>query len=77
MERITSLDLLAVLAKPRRLMATFAARVHYPLMVNLLPTRTPRAFPQKAELLSSLLICSMYWCLGLFSPRCGTSETCS
>lgn len=38
------------------------------LMSNLMSTRTPRVF--SAELQSSCSVLSLYWCLGLFLPRC-------
>ena len=71
-ERITSVSLLATLflMQPRMLLALLAARMHYWLVFNLVSTRTRRSIFTK--LLSSLSSPSMYWCLGLFLPRCRT-----
>ena len=55
---------------PRMPLAFLAARAHCWLIVNLSSTRTPRFL--SAELLSSRSIPSLYWCMGLFLPRCRT-----
>ena len=55
---------------PRMPLAFLAARAHCWLMVNLSSTSTPRSF--SAELLSSRSAPSLYWCIGLFLPRCRT-----
>ena len=55
---------------PRMPLAFLAARAHCWLMVNLLSTRTPRSL--STELLSSRSTPSLYWCMGLFLPRCRT-----
>ena len=69
---VTSPDLLAVLClmQPRRSLAAFGTRAHCCLVVNLVPTRTPRAF--SAKLFRSWSAPSMYWCMDLFLPRCRT-----
>ena len=51
-------------------LAFLAARAHCWLMVNLSSTRTPRSL--SAELLSGRSTPSLYWCMGLFLPRCRT-----
>ncbi|NXW18147.1 TENS3 protein, partial [Circaetus pectoralis] len=73
--RIAPLDLLATLflMQLRILMTAFAMRLHCWLMVSLLSTRTPRSF--SAELSSNQLAPSMYWCLGLFLPRCRSLQS--
>ncbi|KAK4810782.1 hypothetical protein QYF61_008754, partial [Mycteria americana] len=69
--RITSLDLLAILCLMQpRIPLALAARAHCWLMFNLVSTRTPRSF--SARLLSSWVAPSIYWCLGLFLPKCRT-----
>ncbi|XP_068788224.1 uncharacterized protein [Struthio camelus] len=70
--RITSLDLLPTLClmHPRRPLAFLATRAHCCLMLHLLSTGTPRSFFM--ELLSSRSTPSLYWCMGLFLPRCRT-----
>ena len=55
---------------PRIPLAFLADRAHCWLMVNLSSTRTPR--PLSAELFSSRSTPSLYWCMGLFLPRCRT-----
>jgi len=59
-----------LLMHPRIPLAFLAARVHCYLMVNLLSTRTLRSLSK--ELLSSRSAPSLYWCIGLFLPRCRT-----
>ena len=59
-----------LLMHPRIPLAFLAARAHCWLMVNLSSTRTPRSL--SAELLSSRSTPSLYWCMGLFLPRCRT-----
>lgn len=49
--------------------AAFTARTHCWLMFNLV---TPRSF--SAKLLSSQVVPSMSWCLGLLLPRCWTLQ---
>ena len=70
--RITSLNLLATLhlMKPRIPSTTVAARAHCWLMFILVSTMTPMDF--SAKLLSRRSASSIYWCLGLFLPRCRT-----
>jgi len=51
-------------------LAFLASRAHCWLMVNLSSTRTPRSL--SSELLSSRSTPSLYWCIGLFLPRCRT-----
>ena len=41
-------------------------------MFSLVSTRTPRSF--SAKLLSSWVALSIYWCMGLFFPRCRTLQ---
>ena len=55
---------------PRMPLAFLAARAHCWLMVNLSSTSTPRSL--STELLSSRSTPSLYWCMGLFLPRCRT-----
>ena len=55
---------------PRMPLAFLAARAHCWLMVNLSSTSSPRSLC--TELLSSRSAPSLYWCMGLFFPRCRT-----
>jgi len=55
---------------PSRPLAFLAARAHCWLTVNFSSTRTPRSL--STELLSSRSAPSLYWCMGLFLPRCRT-----
>ena len=55
---------------PRIPLAFLAARAHYWLMVNLSSTSTPSSV--STEVLSSRSAPSLYWCMGLFLPRCRT-----
>ena len=55
---------------PRNPLAFLAVRAHCWLMVNLSSTRTPRSL--SSELLSSRSALTLYWCMGLFLPRCRT-----
>ena len=55
---------------PRIPLASLATRAHCWLMVNLWFPSTPRSL--FTELLSSRSAPSLYWCMGLFLPRCRT-----
>ena len=62
---------MATLLKPPRIPLIFlAARAHCWLMGNLSPTSTPRSL--STGLLSSRSAPSLWWCMGLFLPRCRT-----
>lgn len=54
--------------QPRVLLTAFAVRLRCWLMVSLLVYQDPRSF--SAELSFKPLASSIYWCLGLFLPRC-------
>ena len=51
-------------------LAFLATRAHCWLVVNLSSASSPRSL--SAELLSSRAAPSLYWCMGLFLPRCST-----
>ena len=53
---------------PRIPLAFLASRAHCCLMVNLSSISTPRSF--SAKLLCRRSAPSLYWCTGLFLPRC-------
>ena len=55
---------------PRMPLAFLATRTHCQLMVILSSTSTPRSL--STELLSYESIPNLYWCMGLFLPRCST-----
>jgi len=70
--RIISLDLLAMLClmQPWRLLAVFATRACFLVMVNLVSTRTPRALSAKQfSSQSAHTVCTGAW--GCFSPSAG------
>jgi len=70
--RRTSLDLLAtlLLMHPRIPLAFLATRAHWWLMVIFSSTST--LISLSTELLCSRSALSLYWCMGLFLPRCRT-----
>lgn len=71
--RIISHDVLAtfLIMQPKMLLAFLAARACYSLTVCLESTRAPRCFSADLPFKWSSPI--LYWCLGIFVPRCRTS----
>ena len=57
------------LMQPRIPFASFAVRAHCCLLFNLVFIRIPTSFSPK---LSTWVTPSLYWCMGLFLPRCST-----
>jgi len=51
-------------------MGLLATKAHCWLTAHLLSTRTPRSFSE--ELLSSISVPNLYWCMQLFLPTCRT-----